>query len=102
MLENFGVEFHSHAYVHAVGKRAYAERFTYLLHPLAAAPTYRNYALIANIIFAFGGDFKFFADGFYRRNGRFKVKIDFFFEFVIQIFEYDVVFIRTQVANLRV
>ena len=57
MLENLGVEFHSHAYVHAVGKRAYAERFTYLLHPLAAAPTYRNYALIANVFFALGGDF---------------------------------------------
>ncbi len=102
MFENLGVEFNPYADIHPVRHGGNIEVLTHAFHPLASASADRYDTLIAKIFFAFGGNQKSVFDLVDTRNGSVEIEIDLILEFVVEIFEYHVVFIRAEMTNLRV
>ena len=102
VLENLGVELHSHAEVHAIGARGNVQLAAERLHPLAAAPSHGNYTVAAGISLFRRNDFIPVFRLFYGDDGRMKIKVRFVFKLGVKVAQHLVIDVRAEMAHLGI
>ena len=102
MRENFLTKFYAHADVNAVGLGTDAQFFANVFHPFAAAATYGNNTLVADVtLFGCGNDV-LVAVLVDVRHGRVEEEINFVLEVIVQVFKHYVVDVGAEMAHFGI